>query len=171
MLLRLSTKSLTQLSENMNKLTLGNKVITRGLCGYITFLDEPTHESPWWANLHNWPREYKGYHVGHVCGRIRHFKCCNWVEPLWALEASTSNETSTRRAKKCCWNENRMVEETDLEKLPYLDMVIRESFRLHPFAEFLIPHQSMKDIENNGYYILFFSFLFLSTDITYLREQ
>ena len=46
-----------------------------------------------------------------------------------------------------------MVEETDLEKLPYLDMVIRESFRLHPFAEFLIPHQSMKDIENNGYYI------------------
>ncbi|KAK7855933.1 cytochrome P450 CYP736A12 [Quercus suber] len=48
---------------------------------------------------------------------------------------------------------NRMVEETDLEKLPYLDMVIRESFRLHPIAEFLIPHQSMKDIEINGYYI------------------
>ncbi|KAK9996439.1 hypothetical protein SO802_021125 [Lithocarpus litseifolius] len=48
---------------------------------------------------------------------------------------------------------NRMVEETALEKLPYLDMVIRESFRLHPIAEFLIPHQSMKDIEINGYYI------------------
>ncbi|XP_050259071.1 cytochrome P450 CYP736A12-like [Quercus robur] len=48
---------------------------------------------------------------------------------------------------------NRMVEETDLEKLPYLDMVIRESFRLHPIATFLIPHQSMKDIEINGYYI------------------
>ena len=48
---------------------------------------------------------------------------------------------------------NRMVEETDLEKLPCLDMVIRESFRLHPIAEFLIPHQSMKDIEINGYYI------------------
>ena len=48
---------------------------------------------------------------------------------------------------------SRMVEETDLENLPCLDMVIRESFRLHPIAEFLTPHQSTKDIEINGYYI------------------
>ena len=47
---------------------------------------------------------------------------------------------------------NRMVEETDLEKLPHLDTVIRETFRLHPTAIFLIPNQSMKDIETNGYY-------------------
>ena len=48
---------------------------------------------------------------------------------------------------------DQMVGEKDLKKLNYLDIVVKESCRLHPVAPFLVPGESMEDVTIEGYFI------------------
>lgn len=45
----------------------------------------------------------------------------------------------------------RLVQESDLQKLPYLQAMVKEAFRLHPVAPLLMPRESARASEAFGY--------------------
>nr|GMC56753.1 cytochrome P450 CYP736A12-like [Ipomoea batatas] len=77
-----------------------------------------------------------------------------WIE--WTMAELLRSPRAMRRLQEeleANVGLDRMVEEKDLPKLQYLEMVIKETVRLHPPTPLLVPRESMEDIEINGYYI------------------
>lgn len=45
------------------------------------------------------------------------------------------------------------VDESHLDKLEYLDCVLKEAFRLHPIVPLLLPHESVEDCVVDGFHV------------------
>ncbi|PIN03021.1 Cytochrome P450 CYP2 subfamily [Handroanthus impetiginosus] len=72
----------------------------------------------------------------------------------WILSELLKNPSTMKKVQKELEDVvglERMVEESDLEQLTYLEMVIKETFRLHPVAPLMLPHYATEDCKVDGY--------------------
>jgi cytochrome P450 len=74
----------------------------------------------------------------------------------WTMAALLLQPNIMKHAQKELDNlvgTNRLVEESDLQDLPYIQAILKETFRLHPPAPFLVPHHSIEACQVEGYII------------------
>ncbi|XP_034708515.1 cytochrome P450 76T24-like [Vitis riparia] len=72
----------------------------------------------------------------------------------WAMAELLNNPKAMAKAQdelSQVVGKDRIVEESDVTKLPYLQAVVRETFRLHPPVPFLVPRKAEMDSEISGY--------------------
>ncbi|KAI3451968.1 hypothetical protein Pfo_008633 [Paulownia fortunei] len=72
----------------------------------------------------------------------------------WAISALLNHPEKLEKARAELDNlvgSDRLVNESDLSKLPYLQNIISETFRLFPAAPLLVPHEASGDCKLGGY--------------------
>lgn len=74
----------------------------------------------------------------------------------WAMSELIKHPHIMKKLQEELENEiglDKIVEESDLERLEYLKMVVKEIFRLYPPAPLLLPHESLQDCIVDGFHI------------------
>ncbi|ESR36893.1 cytochrome P450 family 76 subfamily C polypeptide 7 [Citrus sinensis] len=72
----------------------------------------------------------------------------------WAMAELLHNPEALLKAKlelEQTVGKGNLIEESDITRLPYLQAVIKETFRLHPAAPLLIPRKASKDVNIVGF--------------------
>ncbi|KAL5722177.1 hypothetical protein ACHQM5_005727 [Ranunculus cassubicifolius] len=75
----------------------------------------------------------------------------------WALAELVTHPQVMKKLQEELMNVvglHRTVEEADLPKLDYLNMVVKETMRLHPSVPLLVPREAREDISIGGYHIV-----------------
>ncbi|KAL2531108.1 Cytochrome [Abeliophyllum distichum] len=67
-------------------------------------------------------------------------------------QAPPSNKKTTKGLESVVGME-RILEESNLKNVEYLDMVVKETLKLHHVAPLLLPHRAMQDGPVNGFHI------------------
>ncbi|XVE69973.1 hypothetical protein DITRI_Ditri10aG0034100 [Diplodiscus trichospermus] len=87
------------------------------------------------------------------------------VTLTWALSLLLNNRHVLKKAQEeldIHVGKDKLVEESDIKKLVYLQGIVKETLRLYPAAPLLLPHASMEDCIVNGYHILAGTRLFIN---------
>ncbi|XP_022159808.1 geraniol 8-hydroxylase-like [Momordica charantia] len=74
----------------------------------------------------------------------------------WAMAELLRNPEKLAKAKaeiRQVLGKKKAVEEADIPKLPYLQAVVKEAFRMHPVAPLLLPRKAEREVEIGGFTI------------------
>ncbi|KAJ8640705.1 hypothetical protein MRB53_017399 [Persea americana] len=74
----------------------------------------------------------------------------------WAMSLLLNNPGVLKKAKAeldVQVGKDRLLDESDLDKLPYLHCIINETLRLHPAGPLLIPHESSEECTLGGFHV------------------
>lgn len=72
----------------------------------------------------------------------------------WAMSNLLNHPEILKKAKReldTHIGQNRLVDEVDIPKLPYIQSIVYETLRLHPAAPMLVPHFSSEDCTIGDY--------------------
>ncbi|XVF73659.1 hypothetical protein PTKIN_Ptkin13bG0000400 [Pterospermum kingtungense] len=78
------------------------------------------------------------------------------VTLTWALSLLLNNRNALKKAQEeldIHVGKDKLVEESDIQKLVYLQAIIKETLRLYPAGPLAVPHEAMEDCVVSGYYI------------------
>ena len=74
----------------------------------------------------------------------------------WIMQELVSHPDKIAKVKaelKSVMGDEKVLDESKISKLPYLQAVVKESLRLHPPAAMLVPRKAESDQVVNGYLI------------------
>ncbi|KAM3687147.1 hypothetical protein ACB098_10G056200 [Castanea mollissima] len=72
----------------------------------------------------------------------------------WAMAELLHNPETLSKAREeleQTIGKGNPIEESDIPKLPYLQAIVKETFRLHPTVPLLLPHKAEADVEISGF--------------------
>nr|QUN00515.1 cytochrome P450 82C60 [Tripterygium wilfordii] len=78
------------------------------------------------------------------------------ITMIWALSLLLNNRHVLKKVQEevdAHIGRERLVKESDLKSLIYLEAIIKETFRLYPAAPLSVPHESMEDCTVSGYHV------------------